>query len=93
MLQLVAAKLHAHVRRKLRSDPVVGGIALSPREYECLFGADEGKSRWESGRILSLGRRTVKFHLDNARHKLGVATLVQAVGLTAQHTARKYCSG
>ncbi len=54
VLQLMAATLHAHVRRKLWPDPVIAGVALSPREYECLFWVAQGKSRWETERILSL---------------------------------------
>jgi hypothetical protein len=36
VLQLMAISLHAHIRRKLWRDPVLNGIQLSPREFECL---------------------------------------------------------
>lgn len=79
VLQLMAISLHCHVRRKLYPAVGVQGLRLSPRERECLRWAAEGKSRWESGQILGLSPRTVKFHLDNAKAKLGVRTIAQAV--------------
>lgn len=79
VLQLMALYFHASVRRKLRSDRIVDGVALSPREYECLEWSAAGKSAWEIGGILSITRRTAAFHLDNARAKLGVSSLHQAI--------------
>ena len=79
VLQLMALYFHAHARRKLAADHVVDGAALSPRQFECLEWAARGKSAWEIGRILGISRRTVAFHLDNARAKLGVRTVYQAV--------------
>lgn len=79
VLQLMALYFHANARRKLRSDRVVDGISLSPREYECLEWSAAGKSAWEIGHILGITRRTVVFHLDNARQKLGVSSLRQAI--------------
>jgi len=81
VLQLMALFFHAHVRRKLIPDRVVDGVVLSPREFECLEWAAQGKSAWEIGRILSISRRTAAFHLDNAKAKLGVHSICQAVAL------------
>ena len=75
----MALYFHAHARRKLAADRVVDGAALSPREFECLEWAAQGKSAWEIGRILGISRRTVAFHLDNAKMKLNVRTVCQAV--------------
>jgi LuxR family transcriptional regulator, activator of conjugal transfer of Ti plasmids len=61
----------------------VFGILLSPREYECLEWAAKGKSAWDIGCILNISRRTAAFHLDNAKSKLGVRTISQAVALLA----------
>lgn len=77
-LQLMAMYFHAHARRKLRADDI-NGITLSPREIECLGWAANGKSAWETGRILGISRHTVAFHLDNAKAKLGVRSTIQAV--------------
>lgn len=52
---------------------------LSPRELECLRWAAGGKTDVEIGRILAISPRTARFHIENAKKKLGVATRVQAV--------------
>jgi LuxR family transcriptional regulator, activator of conjugal transfer of Ti plasmids len=83
VLQLMAMYFHASVRRKLRSDRVVDGVSLSPREFQCLEWSAAGKSAWEIGRILGISRRTAAFHLDNARAKLGVSSLHQAIARLA----------
>jgi DNA-binding CsgD family transcriptional regulator len=75
----MAMYFHAHARRKLGGDRVVDGVLLSPREFECLEWAARGKTAWEIGRILGISRRTAAFHLDNAKAKLGVGTICQAV--------------
>ena len=79
VLQLMAMYFHAHVRRKLSPDRVINGVSLSPREFECLEWAAQGKSAWEIGRILGITRRTAAFHLENAKAKLGVHSICQAV--------------
>lgn len=53
--------------------------ALSPREAECLNWAAQGKTDAEIGLILSISARTTRFHIENAKKKLGVATRIQAV--------------
>ncbi|HEY9537410.1 MAG TPA: LuxR family transcriptional regulator [Kiloniellaceae bacterium] len=78
VLQLMALFFHAHARRKLAGERVVEGVALSPREFECLRWSAQGKSAWEIGCILGISRRTVSFHLDNAKAKLDVRTVRQA---------------
>jgi DNA-binding CsgD family transcriptional regulator len=52
---------------------------LSPRESECLGWVAEGKTDAEVGKILQISPRTVRFHINNAKTKLGVATRIQAV--------------
>lgn len=79
VLQLMAIYFHAHVRRKLPVDDLIKGVALSPRELQCLKWAAQGKSAWETGQILGISRHTVAFHLDNAKRKLGVRSTIQAV--------------
>lgn len=79
VLQLMAMYFHSHVRRKLSPDRIVNGVSLSPREFECLEWAAQGKSAWEIGHILGIARRTAAFHLENAKAKLGVRSICQAV--------------
>ena len=79
VLQLMAMYFHAHACQKIGNARTIGGVALSPRELECLEWAARGKSAWEIGRILGISRRTAAFHLDNAKAKLGVRSICQAV--------------
>src|SRR5580700_7089706 len=53
-------------------------INLNDREIETLTWAARGKTSAEIAQILGLAKRTVDFHIDNARVKLGVSTRVQA---------------
>lgn len=58
---------------------------LSPREIDCLRWAAEGKTSWETGRILGIAESTVTHHLKHATSKLGVpkrqAAIVRAMSL------------
>ena len=53
-------------------------VQLGQREVETLTWAARGKTSSEIAQILGLSKRTVDFHIDNARSKLGVATRTQA---------------
>jgi len=79
VLQLMAMYFHTYARRRVTPDRVVDGATLSAREFECLEWAARGKSAWDIGQILSITRRTAAFHLDNAKAKLGVRSICQAV--------------
>lgn len=89
VLQLMAMYFHAHVRRKFADERSVGGVRLSPRELECLEWASRGKSAWDIGCILGISRNTVADYLDNAKRKLGVRTVVQAVTRLAAASKEK----
>jgi len=54
-------------------------IALNDREVEILTWVARGKTSSEIAQILGLSKRTVDFHIDNARTKLGAATRTEAV--------------
>lgn len=53
-------------------------IRLSDREVEVLTWAARGKTSADIALILGVSKRTVDFHIDNARAKLGVATRIEA---------------
>ncbi len=67
------------------TDPL--GAALGPgsearltrREHDALTWVAEGKSDWEIGMILGVSETTARFHVDNARKKLGAVNRAQAV--------------
>ena len=54
-------------------------FGLTKREVEVLQWSARGKTSAEISIILDLGKRTVDFHIDNAREKLNVATRTEAV--------------
>ncbi|MCW7540986.1 helix-turn-helix transcriptional regulator [Aquabacterium sp. A7-Y] len=57
---------------------------LTPREREVLHWTAEGKGCWETGLIVGISERTVKFHLQNIYRKLNVVNRTQAVAKAAQ---------
>ncbi|MGY8706069.1 LuxR family transcriptional regulator [Bradyrhizobium sp. 18BD] len=89
VLQLMAMYFDAHVRRKLLNAHPLDGRQLSPREFECLEWSSQGKSAWEIGCILGISRNTVAYYLENAKEKLGVRTIAQAVTRLAAANKRK----
>lgn len=76
--EVLAARIGARLARVARNT-VPSQVQLREREVETLTWAARGKTFEEIGTILSLSRRTVEFHLENARRKLGVATRTQAL--------------
>jgi DNA-binding CsgD family transcriptional regulator len=53
-------------------------VQLTARERDCLAWVSEGKSDWEISVILGLSESTVRFHVGNARAKLGAVNRAQA---------------
>jgi DNA-binding response OmpR family regulator len=54
-------------------------VELNDREIEVLTWVARGKISAEIAKILGLTKRTIDFHIDNARTKLGAATRTEAV--------------
>lgn len=81
---VMSASVHAgYARFKELLDTRSARSPLSPRESECLHWVSSGKTDFEVGRILSISPRTVRFHINNAKTKLGVTTRIQAVAKKA----------
>lgn len=55
------------------------GPRLTPRERDALAFVAEGKTDWEIATILGLSESTARFHVDNARRKLGAVNRSHAV--------------
>jgi DNA-binding CsgD family transcriptional regulator len=89
VLQFMAMLFHRNVRSLSPRDRQIGDIVLSAREFECLDWASRGKSAWEIGCILNISRSTAAFHLENAKRKLRVRSINQAV---ARFAARRQAS-
>lgn len=60
------------------AEPANDAPRLTPCERDVLTWVAEGKSDWEVATILGVSEPTVRFHLDNARKKLGAVNRVQA---------------
>ncbi len=52
---------------------------LTPRERDALAYVAEGKTDWEIATILGVSESTARFHVDNARTKLGAVNRAHAV--------------
>lgn len=85
ILHLASIYFHAHARQKLEQVVVPERPHLSAREIACLQWVVRGKSTWDIGEILTISRRTVVFHLENAKRKLNAVTLPQAVSIALQN--------
>jgi DNA-binding response OmpR family regulator len=68
----------ARLARVARVDIWPKLVDLNDREIQALTWAARGKTSAEIATILGVAKRTVDFHIDNARMKLGVSTRVQA---------------
>lgn len=85
ILQLAGLYYHAHVYAKLQLGLTrLADAPLTQRERQCLFWAARGKKMPETAIILGITTRTVVFHLENARAKLGASTVTQAVAEAGQ---------
>jgi len=79
-LSVMSAAVHAgYARFRELLDDKTPRSPLTSREAECLRWVGEGKTDLEVGKILAISPRTVRFHISNAKVKLGVATRIQAV--------------
>src|ERR1700731_1018542 len=79
---MLAAIITARLAGIARTGLWPKAIALNEREVEVLTWAARGKTSAEMAKIpkiLNLTQRTVLFHTDNARAKLGAATRTEAV--------------
>jgi DNA-binding CsgD family transcriptional regulator len=78
LLQVVA---HAAVERALhlRDGKRSTVNILSAREAQCLRQVAIGQPDVEIGQLLGISPRTVRFHVDSAKAKMGVSTRIQAV--------------
>jgi DNA-binding NarL/FixJ family response regulator len=71
---IIAARLAGVARAQIWPE----SVELTDREIETLTWVARGKTSAEIAEILGLTKRTVDFHSDSARAKLGVATRTEA---------------
>lgn len=87
------------VQQETRTSNHPYGDPLSSREVECLQWLASGKTLSEAATILGISERTLRYHISNARDRLGVATTVQAIvaaaltyGFDPQDPRRSICA-
>ncbi len=76
---MLAYYFHSWAMKAEGLDDNEAGARLSMREKDCLRWRAMGKSDWEISQILAISERTVKFHLECARAKLGATNTLHAV--------------
>jgi len=67
----------------LAEPPPTHEVALSERELDALRYVAGGKTDWEIGVILGIAESTARFHIDNARRKLGAVNRAQTIARLA----------
>ena len=77
--EVLAAIITARLAGVARTGLWPKAIDLNDREVEVLTWVARGKTSVEIAQILGLTKRTIDFHIDNARGKLGAATRSEAV--------------
>jgi DNA-binding NarL/FixJ family response regulator len=75
MLEMI---INARLAGVARNDVWPKLVTLNDREIEALTWVARGKTSAEVADLIGLSKRTVDFHLDNARMKLGAATRTEA---------------
>ena len=77
--ELLATIISARLAGVARTGLWPKTVGLNDREVEVLTWVARGKTSAEIAQIIGLTKRTVDFHIDNARGKLGAATRTEAV--------------
>jgi CheY-like chemotaxis protein len=75
MLHIIIVSRLSGIARSVRWSQLLG---MNARQLEMLTWAARGKTSWEIAKILGLSKKTVDFHLDGARIKLGASTRIEA---------------
>ena len=77
--ELLATIISARLAGVARTGLWPKTVGLNDREVEVLTWVARGKTSAEIAQIIGLTKRTIDFHIDNARGKLGAATRTEAV--------------
>lgn len=87
-LQVVATAALHHAETLAGAAAEAPSVTLSPRERECAMLLAQGQSDRDMGAVLGISEATVRFHLDNARTKLGARSRSQLAALASGWLAR-----
>ncbi len=78
-IRIIADFFHQRVLRDTLGEDALKNPLLTERELECLRWSAEGKTYEDTGVLLGISARTVRFFLENARHKLDSLNTTHAV--------------
>jgi DNA-binding CsgD family transcriptional regulator len=78
-MRIIADFFHQRVLKDALGPNADAELELTDRELECLKWSAEGKTYEDTGTLLGISARTVRFFLENARHKLGSLNTTHAV--------------
>jgi DNA-binding CsgD family transcriptional regulator len=78
-MRIIADFFHQRVLGESLGEDAVPSLSLTERELECLKWSAEGKTYEDISTLLGISARTVRFFLENARHKLGSLNTTHAV--------------
>ena len=82
LLQALAFVAHSRLK-ELGSSNKEGPVALaSEREAQCLHWLSEGLDDAEIANVLRISKRTVRFHIDNLKRKVGATRRTQILAMT-----------
>ncbi|WP_338610882.1 autoinducer binding domain-containing protein (plasmid) [Pelagibacterium nitratireducens] len=82
--EAIGLHVDVYVRRWMLEPAVAQGVRLTQRERVCLAWTAKGKRMSEVAQIIGTTTRTVEYHLQNAREKLGAVNLTHAVALAVR---------
>jgi DNA-binding CsgD family transcriptional regulator len=82
---LFAHYFHLRMKDLILSTPENRNYDLSPREREVLRWAAEGKTAWETARLLNVSERAIRLYTENAISKLNAKTKTQAVAIAVKN--------
>ncbi len=81
LVQLAGLYFHAHLtaRKAISRAHAVSDVTLAQRERQCLAWIARGKTVADTAVLVGIAPRTVTFHLENARRKLGASSIAHCV--------------
>ncbi|WOH63853.1 autoinducer binding domain-containing protein [Bradyrhizobium sp. BWA-3-5] len=79
LVQIAGLHFHVAVRPDVPSIGKLAGSELTQRERQCLSWTAQGKTVADIAVLVQIAPRTVVFHLENARRKLGAASIAQCI--------------
>jgi DNA-binding CsgD family transcriptional regulator len=76
---------HTQMQEATPSDATAPNLSLTIRERECLFWTSQGKTSWETSKIIGRSEATVNYHLKNCISKLEASNKCHAVTKAITH--------